>query len=159
MDAIRSLSGTWPKPNGADFKPGGRGQGGQLAAFLKVHGAAGRKWARPLRASLARPDALQTSLGRPNREQIVSERPNGLSTLEAINLSNAEPLDVLLKRGAQTILKGDDVVDTAFRTLLGRSPEANERQLAEELVGDGTVDAIADLLWSLVVLPEFQLVQ
>ena len=46
------------------------------------------KGSPPARASLVKSDLLQRSLGRPNREQIVSMRPNELSTLEAIDLAN-----------------------------------------------------------------------
>ncbi len=163
VDSIRSISGKWPKPTGADFKPGGRGQGGQLAAFLAVHKEPQKKWSRPLRASLARLDALQSSLGRPNREQIVSERPSELTTLEAINLSNADALDELLKAGAEALLKRyepNQLVQGLYLEALSREPTSEEAQIATSMLGEKpTVDSTMDLLWAVMALPEFQLVR
>jgi hypothetical protein len=45
-----------------------------------------------VRASLVPSDLLMRALGRPNREQIVSMRPDNITTLEAIDLANGEQL-------------------------------------------------------------------
>ena len=47
---------------------------------------------RMVRAALLKSDFLMRTLGRPNRDQIVSMRPNELTTLEAIDLANGEVL-------------------------------------------------------------------
>src|SRR5205814_10033208 len=60
---------------------------------------------RLIRASLVRSDALMRSLGRPNREQVVTTRPDQLTTLQALDLSNGQALSDLLTRGAGTLLK------------------------------------------------------
>jgi hypothetical protein len=57
-----------------------------------------------VRASLVKSDFLMRSLGRPNRDQIVSVRPSELSALEAIDLSNGEILAGTLHRGAENLL-------------------------------------------------------
>ena len=55
---------------------------------------------RLIRASLVNADALMRSLGRPNREQVVTTRPDQLTTLQALDLSNGQTLTDLLSRGA-----------------------------------------------------------
>src|SRR5205814_4382621 len=60
---------------------------------------------RFVRASLVPADALMRSLGRPNREQVVTTRPDQLTTLQALDLSNGQILADLLTRGAATWLK------------------------------------------------------
>src|SRR5690606_1642771 len=57
----------------------------------------------PVRAALVKSDLLMRALGRPNREQVVTVRPEELSTLLAIDLANGEILASLLARGAENI--------------------------------------------------------
>ena len=57
------------------------------------------------RAALVACDPLMRSLGRPNREQVVSDRPSMLTTLEALDLSNSDLLATTLNRGAPNVLK------------------------------------------------------
>ena len=59
--------------------------------------------APPARAALLKSDLLMRTLGRPNRDQIVTSRPQDLSTLEALDLSAGKRLSELLARGAQTL--------------------------------------------------------
>src|SRR5262249_31134202 len=62
---------------------------------------------RFVRATLVDCDALMRSLGRPNREQVVTTRPDQLSTLQALDLANGQILSETLARGAANILKTD----------------------------------------------------
>jgi hypothetical protein len=56
------------------------------------------------------------------------------------------------------------VVDRVFHYLLGRAPNAAERQAAENAVQDSqrpghpSVEGVADLLWAVMMKPEFQYV-
>jgi hypothetical protein len=56
------------------------------------------------------------------------------------------------------------VVDRIFWTALGRAPSAAERQTAEAAIADParpgrpSPDAVADLLWAVLMKPEFQLI-
>lgn len=118
-----------------------------------------------VRASLLKSDFLMRSLGRPNRDQIVSLRPSDLSTLEAIDLANGATLADWLSRGAAK-LHADGHTDTLkltrslYRFALSREPSAEELATVRELLGDTlTPQSIEDLLWSVVVQPEFQLVR
>jgi hypothetical protein len=118
-----------------------------------------------VRASLVKSDFLMRSLGRPNRDQIVSVRPQELTTLEAIDLSNGSTLAEALHRGAVAIVKskkydGPALVDYVFRFALARSPTSDERAVAVEVLGPTpSPESVEDLLWAVLMLPEFQLVR
>jgi len=119
---------------------------------------------RPVRASMVRSNLLMRSLGRPNREQIVTTRPESLSTLQAIDLANGEVLDDLLARGGRHLLSAsqqdNNFAATVFLTALCRQPSDSERLLAAELLGpQASTNTIQDLLWTVIMLPEFQFVR
>jgi hypothetical protein len=119
----------------------------------------------PARASLVKSDLLQRALGRPNREQIVSMRPNELSTLEAIDLSNGQALTNLLSAGAaklkqKTWASPEAFVRWLYLSALTREPSAAELKVAAGMVGaDLSEQGIADLLWAVCMLPEFQTIR
>ena len=119
-----------------------------------------------VRAALMDSDALQRSLGRPNREQVVTQRGEVLTTLQALDLANGQRVTEMLKAGATKILadlKGqpaDRIIDEVFRDGVSRLPTAAERGTAREILTDKpTPDTLADLIWVVVMLPEFQLVR
>jgi mono/diheme cytochrome c family protein len=121
---------------------------------------------RFVRASLVHADALMRSLGRPNREQVVTTRPDQLTTLEALDLSNGQILTDLLARGAANMLKdkpkatADERIEEIYRRALCRKPTAQELAAARDLLGSPvTAEGMADLLWAVVMLPEFQLIR
>ena len=119
----------------------------------------------PARASLMKSDMLQRALGRPNREQIVSMRPNELSTLEAIDLSNGQALTSLLSAGATKLKKRkwsspEDLTRWLYVSALSREPAPAELKVAAGMVGpDLSEQGIADLLWAVCMLPEFQTIR
>jgi hypothetical protein len=119
---------------------------------------------RVLRASLVNADALMRSLGRPNREQVVTTRPDQLTTLQALDLSNGQILTDLLARGASPLLKAngdsDRLIVDVYQRALCRPPTGAEMATARGIVGTPmTTDGVADLLWIVVMLPEFQLIR
>src|SRR5262249_46181597 len=98
-------------------------------------------------------------LGRPNREQVVTTRPEQLTTLQALDLANGEILTATLARGAANIQKVDaeDLIAWVFVRALSRPPTPAERAAARSLLGEKpTPESAADLLWAVVMLPEFQ---
>jgi len=119
----------------------------------------------PARASLMKSDMLQRALGRPNREQIVSMRPNELSTLEAIDLSNGQALTNLLAAGAAKLKKrswssAEELASWLYVSALSREPAPAELKVAAGMVGpDLSEQGIADLLWAVCMLPEFQTIR
>ena len=117
-----------------------------------------------VRASLVPADLLMRSLGRPNREQIVSMRPDNITTLEAIDLANGEALAGLLKRGSVHLARpgvpAAVLVDGLFMRSLGRPPSAAERALLVDSIGRRpSPAAVEDLLWLVLMMPEFQFVR
>jgi hypothetical protein len=121
---------------------------------------------RFVRAGLVPADALMRSLGRPNREQVVTTRPDLLTTLQALDLSNGQRLADTLARGAARLLKeqpkvtADQRIRAIYRQALSRSPADDELRVARELLGSPvTAEGLADLLWAVFMLPEFQLLR
>jgi mono/diheme cytochrome c family protein len=116
------------------------------------------------RAVLASADSLMTALGRPNREQVVTRRAEDATTLQALELANGSTLAERLEKGSLAILETgfrtpDTIAGVVFSRALGRKPTVRELDLARDLLGPApTPDAIEDLLWAIVMLPEFQLI-
>ena len=118
-----------------------------------------------VRASLLKSDFLMRSLGRPNRDQIVSSRPNELTTLEAIDLSNNEIVALALARGGQRLADREwptreDLIKHLFASTLTRFPGDAESSAVRNLIGeDITPEQVEDLLWALCMTPEFLLIR
>jgi hypothetical protein len=119
-----------------------------------------------VRAALVNADALMRSLGRPNREQVVTTRGDVLTTLQALDLSNGQILTDTLSRGAANLLKAnpqttpEQLIESIYVKALCRKPTKEEAVTARDLVGKTmTPESVADLLWAVFMLPEFQLVR
>lgn len=114
-----------------------------------------------VRSALLKSDFLMRSLGRPNRDQIVSMRPDELTTLEAIDLSNGNVLFAALTKGAEQLVKREwsstaELVQWVYVYALARTPTPAELATAVELLGDKpAAPAVADLLWAVLMQPEF----
>ncbi len=151
LDAVWMITATAPGKVEAPSKP-------TLEATAQEH--------RFVRASLVNSDPLMRSLGRPNREQVVTTRGDVLTTLQALDLSNGQTLTDLAARGAANLVKtspkasADELSGIVYERSLGRKPTAAEAETARALVGaPATVEGLADLLWSVFMLPEFQLIR
>jgi hypothetical protein len=121
---------------------------------------------RFIRAALVKSDSLMRSLGRPNREQVVTVRGDVLTTLQALDLSNGQILADHLARGAGQLLRkhgkgpADALIESVYRQALSRRPTEQELATAREILGaPATADGLADLLWCIVMLPEYQLIR
>ena len=118
-----------------------------------------------VRASLLKSDFLMRSLGRPNRDQIVSSRPNDLTTLEAIDLSNNESVAKALAKGGQRLADQewphkDQLIKHLFASTLTRYPAGSENSAVRRVIDDNvTSEQIEDLLWALCMTPEFLLIR
>jgi hypothetical protein len=151
LDAVWMVTGTAPKKPDADLKP-------PRETVAPVH--------RFVRASLVKSDPLMRSLGRPNREQVVTTRGDVLTTLQALDLSNGQTLTDLAARGSANLAKEfpgatpDTLIRTVYLRALGRQPGDVELETARSLVGEpATPEGLADLLWAVFMLPEFQLIR
>jgi len=115
-----------------------------------------------VRAALVKATALMAALGRPNRDQVVTSRPTDLTTLEAIQLANEQELFDLFTEGGGRILadhgpEADRISNWLFRAALARPPSPAEQAAAREiLTATPTAQTVADCLWAVVMLPEFQ---
>ena len=133
--------------------------GPQVSAAVGLAANAGK-----IRASLLAADPLQVALDRPNREVVIPVRASAATTMQALELTNGATLDFRLQRTA-TKIAAEAARDPAawltalYREALSRPPSEAEKQVALELLGaPPKPEAIADLLWALVNLPEFQLI-
>ena len=127
-----------------------------------VQNASGRQVHGSVRASLITADPLALALGRPNREQVITTRQSMATTLQALELTNGDTLSRLLKRGSEKLVAahadGRALAQQVFRQGLSRPPTRQELALTLELVGEKPrAEGVEDLLWSVVLLPEFQL--
>ena len=114
------------------------------------------------RAALINANPLMVALGRPNREQVATTRAAAATTLQALELANGATLAQVLQQGASQLLaeakKTDKVIDLAYQRGLGREPTGAEKTLCQSLLGKTpTASGVEDLLWAVVMLPEFQL--
>jgi mono/diheme cytochrome c family protein len=117
-----------------------------------------------VRAALVPADPLALALGRPPREQVSTTRPSGATTLQALELTNGDTLDEVLKAGAQKLLHQEPkssgaLVSRLYAQGLGRKPTDKELGVAQELLGKAMrTEQVEDLLWAMAMLPEFQLI-
>lgn len=134
----------------------------ELQAKLSPSGQASQ---RMVRASLTKNNFLMRSLGRPHREQIVTQRPTDLTTLEAMDLSNGEMLAELLDRGAKQLLQRQgkspaEFIRWLYLAALVREPSQAEIMTLQGVLSDKLSEqGIEDALWVVLMLPEFQLVR
>jgi len=114
-----------------------------------------RAWTRPN-------DPLMTTLGRPSRDVVVTTRSAEATTLLALELINGPAVGGLIDAAAAATadLPGEQAIDRVFLTLLGRRPTTKELAACPPGKADRfTKRQIADLVWSIVMLPEFQLIR
>ena len=118
-----------------------------------------------IRASMLAADPLMTALDRPNREQVMTVRSTAATTLQAVELTHGGALDDRIKRAAKKLFPEakddpDGLVTEMFRHALSREPTDQERQIAGDMIGDpATEEGVADFLWAVTMLPEFQLIR
>ena len=80
--------------------------------------------------------------------------------MQALELTNGTTLDNTLKAAATKWLQDEPnpiaMANEIYQTTLGRLPNHAEREIAQDLLGDKpTPESTADLLWIIVMLPEF----
>jgi mono/diheme cytochrome c family protein len=155
VDALASLTGVTPEKSAKDEV--------FVEAIKKSDGAGERPF---VRAGLVASTPLMRTLGRPNREQVVTTRPSEVTTLEALELSNGEPLTELLIAGGEKLaanyrdLAPEEIGRSLVRAALAREPSPDELALLAETIGETpTPQSLSDALWCVVMLPEFQLVK
>lgn len=154
IDSVRHVTDSWPKASAVMVD---KIEKQTLKDITAVRDQSDK---RPVRTSLTLLDPFQAALGRPNRDQIVSSRPELLSTLEAIHLANGPEFATMLQDGATALLAAqlptDELVQNIYLAALSRPPSTQEQQLAQELITQGSPEeGMADFLWTVFVQPEF----
>jgi hypothetical protein len=168
LDAVAALTGTWPAASGELLRADGRGQGGQVGAVRQVlaedKSPHATKPTERVRAALLMEGPLSRAMGRPNREQVVTRRDSLATMLQALELTNGITLDAILKNGSRSWIaekptEPKGLIARAYRVALGRQPTQAEERTAADVVGTPpSAEGVEDFLWTLVMLPEFQLI-
>ena len=135
---------------------------GQLAGVWFAHAELGGG-TNEVRASLVSADPLTTALGRPNREQVLTTRAVTATTLQGLELTNGDTLATVLQRGANLLMSGSpapsELIEGVFQRALSRAPTVAEKELALTQLGTTPgKEGVEDLLWTMTMLPEFQLI-
>ena len=114
----------------------------------------------PVSAALVKNDFLMRSLGRPHRDQVVTTRPDELTTLQAIDLANGEILAQYLQQGAKQLVQKPDLGSWLYLHALTRMPNPAEQVIINDVLGEKP-DQVAteDLLWLMLMQPEFQMIR
>ena len=104
------------------------------------------------------------TLGRPVRENVTTQREKTATLLQSLLLTNSTFFHDNIKEGAKAWLSksGDDIMtlmDQLYLNALGRKPTRKEQKiLRQQLNTDNKVEALEDIIWAMVLLPEFQLI-
>jgi hypothetical protein len=120
-----------------------------------------------------KPESVATAMGRPNREQVCTERNQESTVLQALELVNGTEVSNRLKEGTKALLASDlgketdtaRVVKTLYLRSLGREPNDEETKLGQSMLGSPKEEGAKrqpgweDCLWILVMSPEFQFVR
>ena len=134
---------------------------GQLTDF--THDAPSERL-RFARASLVQKDPFLTALGLPAREIVTSKRESEPTLLQALEVTNGKQLNETLARGAERWLREygrrpDELVRRVYLAALSRPPSAREARVAARALGDTpTREGVQDLLWAVLMQPEFGLI-
>jgi cytochrome c553 len=108
-----------------------------------------------VRAALVENDPFQMILGRPIRDQVTMSRPTAATLLQALTFTNGRSFTAKLDAAGRVwttrFPDAGQRLEAIYRVALLRDPRPEERALAQA--------APADLLWAIVLLPEFQLIR
>jgi uncharacterized membrane protein len=115
------------------------------------------------RASLVANNPFLTALGRPNREIVATSRDSQASLLQALELTNGVKLNSALEKGGERwVMNYSDpmeLTEKLFAQALLRAPTTKELEVANRLFDRKTeASKTQDLLWSIFLLPEFQMI-
>jgi len=134
---------------------------GRLMEF--THEASGSRL-EFVRASLVENDNFQKAMGRPPREIVSTKRDTDPTLLQALELTNGELVNDVLSRGADRWMREygdnpDEMVRQIYLRALSRLPSDREAQIAKEMLDpEPGRDEVQDLLWAIVMKPEFQMI-
>ena len=117
-----------------------------------------------VRAALCTANPMQVAMDRPNREIVTPVRQSAATTLQALELTNGETLNSVFGRMSSTMADAarrdpSAWIDQMYRHALSRRPTDTERTLVLDMLGTPVrPEGVADFLWALTMLPEFQFI-
>lgn len=142
----------------------------------KVRNYGSGQWDRPVnytfvgqgqvfaRASLVKQHPFLKAMGRPSRENVATSREDQATLLQALELTNGDYFNSVLEEGAEiwSTRYGKDtekIVTALYQSALGRRPTAKEGDIMLKALGTAPdKEALQDLFWSTLNLPEFQFI-
>ncbi|SMO48640.1 DUF1549 domain-containing protein [Fodinibius sediminis] len=117
------------------------------------------------RASLVENDDFLKEMGRPTRENVTTNRETEATLLQALELTNGDKLNEVMARGAERLVNEygqatERMMTDLYLTAYGREPGDHEQEiLNSRLAADKPgKEQIEDILWAIVMNPEFQLI-
>jgi uncharacterized membrane protein/mono/diheme cytochrome c family protein len=115
------------------------------------------------RASLVINDPFLKALGRPNRETVITSRESEANLLQALEFTNGDLFNRAVESSAKNWVSQyrvpKNIIDAAYNRVLGRAPLPDEMKIAiRSFEKNSILDSTEDLLWSLTLHPEFQLI-
>ncbi len=116
------------------------------------------------RASLVEQHPFMKALGRPSRENVTTSRDEQATLLQALELTNGEFFNNVLKEGAKIWLvkynkDSGKIVNELYLHAMGRQPTDQELKIMVSALGnDPSIANVQDLFWSTLILPEFQFI-
>lgn len=116
------------------------------------------------RSALVVADPFLKALGRPTRENVTTKRADEPGLLQALTLTNDAFFTAALDQGAQTWYAGyknqpAELIRQLYLRLLCRLPSNSEVQTSlRYLQAHPGPQAVADVMWAILVLPEFQFI-
>jgi mono/diheme cytochrome c family protein len=123
----------------------------------------------PRRAHQEKSTPLMESLGRPDRNNVATTRDTDASTLQALELINGPDLQKILTQDgakkiqalvAETKASKADFMAKIYLQALGRKPTAQEFNAIESAFPGALTNEVAtDIIWAMLMLPEFQLIR
>lgn len=117
-----------------------------------------------VRAALVRQDEFMKTLGRPVREIVTTRRDAEPTLLQSLLLTNSAFFHEDIARASADLLAatGDDpaqLLDRLYLKAFGRTPSRKEKKLLlKNWDEEKPQEALEDIIWAVVLLPEFQLI-
>jgi len=116
------------------------------------------------RASLVKQHPFMKALGRPSRENVTTSRDEQATLLQALELTNGEFFNGVLEDGAIRWMErynnnSQKIIERLYEKSLGRKPSEKEEEILLAVLGDKPeLEAVQDVFWSTLILPEFQFI-
>lgn len=116
------------------------------------------------RASLVKQHPFMKALGRPSRENVSTSRDDQATLLQALELTNGVFFNGVLEEGASVWLQrynsnSEAIITALYQESFGRKPIASEKEIMLTALGEHPEkEAVQDLFWSTLIVPEFQFI-